>query len=68
MDKLVYVKFEVLMAEILSKIYPKIYEKYVVIEHRQIILYETLAHPLYGNLQASILSWRKLAGILVHNR
>ena len=56
MDKLIYVKFDVLMAEILSKIYPKIYEKYVVIEHRQIILYETLAHPLYGTLQASILS------------
>ena len=53
------------MAYILSKIDPKLYEKYMVIENRQTIFYADLVHPLYGNLQDSLLFWRKLTGILL---
>ena len=60
MDKLV-------MAELLSKIYPNLYEKYMVVERGQTFLYASLAHPLYRTLQASLLFWRKLTGILVDN-
>ena len=65
MDELVYVKFEELMTKLLSKIYPKLYEKYVVIELVQTVLYAALAHLLHGTLQASLLLCRKLTGILV---
>ena len=65
MDELVYVKFEGLIAELLSKIDPKLYENYMIIERGQTVLYVALAHPMYETLQASILVWRKLTGVLV---
>ena len=67
MDELVYVKFEELMTKLLSKIYPKLYEKYVVIELVQTVLYAALAHLLHGTLQASLLLCRKMTGILLDN-
>ena len=67
MDKLVYVKFEGLMTELLSNIYPNLQEKYVVIDSGKTVLYAALAHPLYGTLRACLLLWRKLTGILVDN-
>ena len=67
MDELFYIKFEGLMAEVLSKIDPKIYEKYVVIERGYTVLYTSIAHPLYGTLRDSLLFCRKLTGILVDN-
>ena len=67
MDKLIYIKSEGLMSDLLSKIDPKFYEKYVVIERRQTVLYASLAHLMYGTLRASLLFWRKLTGILVDN-
>ena len=67
MDELVYVKFEGLIVELLSKIDPNIYEKYMVIERGKIVLYAALDHPLYGTLRTSLLFWRKLTGILVDN-
>ena len=65
MDELVYVKFEGLIADLLSKIDPKLYENYMIIERGQTVLYVALAHPMYETLQASILVWRKLTGVLV---
>ena len=67
MDKLVCIKFEGLMAELLSKIDPKFYEKYMVIERGHTVLYASIAHPLHGTLQVSLLLWRKLTGILAEN-
>ena len=67
MDKLVYVKFEGLVEELLSNIYPNLQEKYVVIDIGKTFLYAALAHPLYGTLPASLLLWRKLTGVLVDN-
>ena len=67
MDELVCGKFEGLMAELLSKIDRKIYEKYVVIESGQTVLYAALAHLLYGTLRVSLLFWSKLTGILIDN-
>ena len=67
MDKLIYIKSEGIMADLLSKIDPKFYEKYVVSERRHTVLYASLAHLMYGTLRASLLFWRKLTGILVDN-
>ena len=55
------------MEELLSKIYPKLYEKYMFIEHGQTVLYADLSHLLYGTLRASLLFFRELTGVLVDN-
>ena len=67
MDEIVYVKFEGIMAELLSNIYSKLYENYMVIDHGQNFLYAALTHPLYGNLRASLLFRRKITGVLAEN-
>ena len=53
MDKLVHIKFEGLMDEILVKIDPKLYIKYDDKGNWHTILYAALAHTLYENLISS---------------
>ena len=66
-DELVHVRFEGILAELLTKIDPTLYLKYVVKEHGETVIYDALDHPLYGTLRTSLLFWRKLTGILLDN-
>ena len=61
MDELVHVKFEVIMTELLSKIDPKLYGKYVVIERVQTIFvpYITLPRREYSYFLSFIFSFGK---------
>ena len=55
------------MAELQSKIDPKLYEKYVVIDIGKTVLCVSFDHPLYGTLWSSLLFWSKVTGVLVDN-
>jgi hypothetical protein len=64
MDELVHMKLEGKMAELLVKIDPKLYRKYVQIEKGKQILYVELKKALYGTLRAALLFWKKLSAVL----
>ena len=66
-DEIVHVRFEGILAELLTNIDPTLYLKYFVKERGETVLYDALEHPLYGTLRASLLLWRKLTGILLDN-
>ena len=60
MDELVHVKFEVIMAEMLVKIYTELYNRYAVMDQYQLVIYMALNKSLYGTIRASLLFWSKL--------
>ena len=64
MDEDVYMKLEGTMAELLVRIAPKLYRKYVQIVNGKSILYVKLKKALYGTLRASLLFWQNLMGKL----
>ena len=64
MDDVVHMKLEGKMAELLVKVDPKLYRKYVQMEKGKMVLYVELRKALYGTLKAALLFWRKLTGIL----
>jgi hypothetical protein len=64
MDELVHMKLEGKMAELLVKIEPKLYRKYVQIEKGKEVLYVELKKALYGTLRAALLFWKKLSAVL----
>jgi hypothetical protein len=55
MDEIVHVKLEGKMVDLLLKIEPKLYRKYVLIEKGKPILYVELKKALYGTLRAGLL-------------
>jgi hypothetical protein len=57
-------KLEGVMAEVILKIDPKLYTKYVVTEHGKDVIYVILEKALYGTLQAALLFWQNLSGKL----
>jgi hypothetical protein len=60
MDELVHMKLEGTMAELLVKIYPKMYSKYITIKKKvKPVLYVGLLKALYGTLKAALLFWKK---------
>jgi hypothetical protein len=61
MDDLVHMKFEGKMAELLVKLDPKLYRKFVQIEKGKSVLYVELKKDLYGTLKAALLFWKKLS-------
>jgi hypothetical protein len=65
MDDTVHVKLEGKMVDLLVKIEPKLYRKYVLIEKDKPILYVELKKALYGTLRAALLFWQKLSTQLV---
>ena len=65
MDELVHVKFEVIMAEMLVKIYTELYNRYAVMDQYQLVIYAALNKLLYVTLHASLLFWRKLTDKLI---
>ena len=64
-DKLVHVKFERILADILVNINPELYRRYVVMEQGQLVMYMALSKALYVTIHASLLFWRKLIDKLV---
>jgi hypothetical protein len=64
MDELVHMKLEGKMAELLIKLEPKLYRKFVQIEKGKPVLYVELKKALYGTLRAALLFWKKLSAQL----
>jgi len=65
MDEIVHVKLEGTMAELMARMDPKMYRKYVQYEHSKPVLYVELLKALYGTLRASLLFWKKLSKQLI---
>ena len=61
MDEVVHVKLKGKMVDLLVKIKPKLYRKYVLIKKGKPILYIELKKALYRTLQAALLFWQKLS-------
>jgi hypothetical protein len=59
-DEVVHVKFEGEIAEMLVKLDPKLYRKYVKDENGKTVLYVELLKALYGTLKAALLFWKLL--------
>jgi hypothetical protein len=64
-DEVEHVKFEGEIAEMLVKMDPKLYRKYVKDEHGKSVLYVELLKALYGTLRAALLFWKLLSSKLV---
>ena len=60
MNDTVHVKMEGSLAELMVKIDPKLYQKYLSNENGKSVLYVRLKKALYGTLQAAMLFWRTL--------
>ena len=60
-DDVVHVKFEGEIAEMLVKLDPKLYRKYVKNENGKTVLYVELLKALYGTLKAALLFWKLLS-------
>ena len=56
----VHMKLEGKMADLLTKLEPKLYQKYVTNEKGRTVLYVELEKSLYGTLEAALLFWRNL--------
>ena len=63
-DELVHMRLEGHMAELIVKLDPKLYRKYVCFEKGKPVLYVELAKALYGQLKAAYLFWMKLTKVL----
>jgi hypothetical protein len=59
-DEVVHVKFEGEIAEMLVKMDPKMYRKYVKNEKGKTVLYVELLKALYGTMRAALLFWKLL--------
>jgi hypothetical protein len=64
-DEVVHVKFEGEIAEMLVRMDPKMYRKYVKNEHGKTVLYVELLKALYGTMRAALLFWKLLSSKLV---
>ena len=65
MDETIHIGLEGIMAEILVKLDPKLYRKYVQVGNGKTVLYVELLKALYGTLRAALLFWRLLSAKLV---
>jgi hypothetical protein len=64
-DEVVHVKFEGKIAEMLVKLDPQLFRKYVKDENGKSVLYVELLKALYGTLKAALLFWKLLSSKLV---
>ena len=53
------------MVELLVKLAPKLFSKYIIHEKGKPILYVELKKALYGMLRVVLLFWRKLSAALI---
>lgn len=63
-DKLIHVKLDGELVDLLVKLDPK-YAQYITYEQGRKVIYTELDKALYGTLQAALLFWKKLSSILV---
>lgn len=64
MDELVHVRFRGTMAELLAKLNPGLYRKFISMENGKVVLYAELRKALYGTLRAAMLFWEDLTAKL----
>jgi hypothetical protein len=64
-DEVVHVNFEGEIAEMLLRMDPKLYQKYVKDVNGKAVLYVELLKALYGTLRAALLFWKLLSSNLV---
>ena len=64
MDELVHVRLVGPMALLMAKVDPDKYEQFIHYEHGKPVLYARLKKALYGTLQAALLFWKNLTGLL----
>jgi hypothetical protein len=64
-DELIHLRLEGPMAELLTRVDPEKYRKYVVEENGKQVLYVELQKALYGTLQAALLFWENLSSFLI---
>jgi hypothetical protein len=65
MDDTVHMMLEGKMAELLVKIDPKLYRKYLMGKNGKPIMYVQLKKAMYGTLQAALLFWKNLSKKLI---
>ena len=65
MDELVHMRLEGTMAELLVRLDPKLYRKYVQTVNGKSVLYVELKKALYGTMRAALLFWKLLTSKLV---
>ena len=65
MDDEVYMRIDGKMAELLVKINPNRYKKYLTNENGTPVLYVLIKKALYGTVQAVMLFWQNLIGFLL---
>ncbi|GAX19421.1 hypothetical protein FisN_4Lu403 [Fistulifera solaris] len=65
MDELIHMKLEGPMAELLARVNPGKYRKYIVTENGRPVVYVELAKALYGTLQAAFLFYKNISSFLV---
>ena len=66
-NKIVHIKFQGAMADLLIKIAPKVYGPYAIVENGQTTIYVQLLKALYGTLQAARMFYEKLVAHLQGN-
>jgi hypothetical protein len=64
-DEVMHVRFEGEIAEMLVRMDPKLYRKYVRDENGKSVLYVELLKALYGTLRAALLFWKLLSSKLI---
>jgi Reverse transcriptase (RNA-dependent DNA polymerase) len=64
MDKMVHMQREGTMAELLARLDPKLYCKYIKTERNKTVLYVELKKALYGTLCTALLFWKLLTSKL----
>ena len=64
-ERTVHMKLEGKMAELMVRIDPKMYRKYIQMENGRMVLYVELEKALYGTLTGAFLFWKKLSKQLV---
>jgi hypothetical protein len=66
MDELVHMKLKGAMAELLVRVNPEKYSKYVGKDRKgKDVIYVVLAKALYGTVQAALLFWKNLSTFLI---
>lgn len=63
-DEVVHIKLQGEMAELLAKLDPKLYRKYIQMENGKPVLYVQLLKALYRTLRAALLFWKLLTKFL----
>ncbi|CAJ1950718.1 unnamed protein product [Cylindrotheca closterium] len=65
-DDVVHVKFEGEIANLLTKVDPSLYTKYVAYEGKKPVIYAQLNKNLYGTLKGAIQWWKNLSEFLIN--